>query len=104
VQRLGAAHEAGPQLVGTAPFDGEDLDGATGRLAREQARRDHAGVVHHQQRALGQERRQLGEPVVLDRPARRHDHEARGIPPVGRGLRDQLVRQRVIEVGEAQRG
>ena len=70
-----------------------------GRLGAEQSRRDHAGVVEHQQVARLQQRRQVAHPEVRERGiARRHQQQAAGGTLGKRRLRDQRFRQLVVEI------
>ena len=81
------------------PLD-QDLHRAAGVLAPVQPRRQHAGVVEHQQVAGAKEVGQLAEHAVLAR-LRRHveQQHAAGRTFGQRGLRDQLGRQFKIEIG-----
>ena len=63
-----------------------------------QAGGDDGGIVAEQAVAGLQVVGQISEMPVLDPVLLAvHDEQARGIPPVGRLLRDEPVRQRVIE-------
>ena len=67
----------------------------------EQARRKHARIVQHQAVARAQKRGQVAKLAVFPGPAAAIDHQHAGSGAVGeRRLRDQLLGQRVIELGE----
>ena len=69
----------------------------------EQPRRDHAGVVEHQQVARAKQRRQIAHTAILERL--RSDHQqAGGISRPHRILRDQLRREDEIEQIDAHGG
>ena len=83
----------------------QHLDAPAGRAVEEAARREDARVVAHQHVALAQQRRQVGEDVVLERAGGAAHHEqARRVARLRRRLRDQLVGQLVVEVGQGEAG
>ena len=69
--------------------------------AREQSRRQHAGVVQHQQIAGPQQRWEIAEPVVLERShvAVKNKH-ARGSAIRKRLLGNPFRRQKIIEIAD----
>jgi hypothetical protein len=72
---------------------------------RAQPRRDHARIVHHQERAFGKQRGQVDELTVQGGGlVRREQQQARGVAALGGTLRDQLGRQLEVEVGDAHGG
>ena len=69
----------------------QHLDAPAGRLAPDDARRQHARVVEDEQVAGAQELRQLGEQPILDGARGAVEHEQTARAPLGeRHLRDQL--------------
>ena len=79
----------------------EELDAAAGALAAEQARLDDARVVQHQRVARVDQVRQIRECPVRDAPARRVQVQQTARRAFFRWmLGDELVRKRVIEIGE----
>ncbi len=77
-------------------FD-QDLGFAAGFLARHEARLDHARVVEDQQVPLTEQGWQMGEPEIPDAVV--NDEQAAVAALPGRVARNQLLRQRIIEVG-----
>jgi hypothetical protein len=98
LRRLARAQLREDAVVRLDPLD-ERLDGAAARLGAEQARLDDARVVDDEQVAFAQQPRQVAEDEVA-RPGAGAVEQARGAPLGGRMLRDQLGRQREIEVAE----
>jgi hypothetical protein len=76
------------------------LDLAPARVtAADQARREHTGVVQHQQIACAQVPPQVREHRMLDRRSAAGQDEQAGASALRGLLRDQLVRQIEVEVG-----
>jgi hypothetical protein len=98
LRRLARAQLREDAVVRLDPLD-ERLDGAAARLGAEQARLDDARVVDDEQVAFAQQPRQVAEDEVA-RPGAGAVEQARGAPLGGRMLRDQLGRQREVEVAE----
>ncbi len=67
----------------------------------DQPRRDHLGVVAHQQIARPQQVGQVGDLPVCEPARRRHHQQPRGIARLGRAVGDQLARQVEVEIGKA---
>ena len=90
---LARVHERVPRLGVEAP-EQEALDRPAARhTTAQQARREHPGVVDHQQVAGAQEGRQVGHPCAHGRPRRAlEDHQPRVAPLVWRHLRHQIRR------------
>ena len=83
----------------------QDLHGATGFLVAIKARGQHAGVVEHQQVTGLQQLRQIAELAVVKLPGRHVEvQQARRTATGQRALRDQLGRQREVEIGFLQSG
>jgi hypothetical protein len=78
------------------------LHRATGRIApAEQARRENARVVHDQQVAGVEQPRQVRHDRALGGACRAVERQqARGAPPFGRRLRDEVLREVEVEVGD----
>ncbi len=68
-----------------------DLDGR-GAAPADQTRRDHPGVVEHQEVARLEQVREVADPPVFERPIAGHQQPG-GIARLGRALRDQRRRQ-----------
>ena len=85
---------ASPSQVPFSPSRSSSSTSASpaARALEPQPRRQHARVVHDDERPLGELGRQLVEAAVPRLAARAVvDEEPRGIPPLGRVLRDQLL-------------
>jgi hypothetical protein len=81
----------------------QHLGRAAGRAPAEQAGREDAAAIDHEQIAGPQQPRQVSEHVVGRFPLHaRQPHQPRGITGLDRFLRDSLRRQLVIEVGDTQ--
>ena len=94
-----AGLELSPGLVvGDDPLD-QHLHAAAGRLHTKRACADDARVVQDREVALAQQRRQIDETPVGERIAVDVEQAAPASRRRGR-LRDQVLRQRVIEIGE----
>jgi hypothetical protein len=76
--------------VSVAAFDQQQLDAPAVGGVREDPRRDHPSVVDHQQIAGAQQRRQVTDVPVADRPDRRKVEQT-ALAPWRRILGDQLV-------------
>src|SRR4051812_30224288 len=87
-----------PEPVHAHALEQQDL--AARPLDRD-ASRNHAGVVDDHELVRLELLRQLGEASVPDRSGRAVvDQETGAVPALGRTLRNQLRRQRVVELGE----
>jgi hypothetical protein len=87
-------------LVTGAPLEQQHLHGAAARPPQREARRHDARVVDDDER-LAQLLLEVGEPPVPQLPARAIDDEQPGpVAPVGGMLRDQLLRQLVVQIGD----
>ncbi len=97
-----AGAELGPRgIVADEPLD-QHFDTSARGLAADRARVDHARVVEHGEVPGTQQRRQVGEAAVVERVT--VDVEQPACAPRARGhLRDQLGRQRVVEVRQLER-
>ena len=98
LRRLARAQLREHAPVGLDPLD-QGLDRAAARLRAEQARLDDPGVVDDQQVAFAQQPRQVAEGEVARRFARAVE-QPRAAALGGGMLRDQLRRQREIEIAE----
>ena len=86
-------------------LDDEELEHAAVDGVREDARRDHAGVVEHGEVAGTQVVGEIRERAVLDAPGGAvQDHHARGGAFGGRVTRDEMLGQRVVVVAREQHG
>src|SRR5882762_6852980 len=78
----------------------EHLDPAAGPLAAREPRLDHPRVIQHHRVAAAELRRQVGEGEILDLTAARIEMQQPARSALGRGaLRDQLLRQLIVELG-----
>ena len=82
--------DGGLAIVGAAPD-------AAAEPAAVQIRRHDLGVVDDQRVAAAQQRRQIADGAILDRRARTHDEETRGVARCRRPQRDAVFRERKIE-------
>ena len=91
--------EAFPDAVSLV-LEQQHLNRAAGRdTVPEQARRKHAGIIHHQTVAWPQKLNKIVKMPVRDLagfPVKRH--KPGGVAPLQRCLRDQLFRQIVIKI------
>ncbi len=81
----------------------QQLDFAARRAQRVDPRPDHARVVENDQIAAREKPRQLGESTIGERCAR-HVQQPASAARFGRCLSDQLRRQRIVEIGQRERG
>ena len=95
-------HERDPRVAARRRPDQKALGGAAaGQPDADQARREDARVVDDQQIAGAEQRRQVVEGEMRDAPARAIErHEPAAAARGRRLLRDQLVREIEIEVGD----
>ena len=78
----------------------QHFDLAARRLATEKPRRDHPGIVEHQQISGSKQIRKVPDTLVLKRPGGAiHHQQATGAAVRQRVFRDSFGRQVVIEVG-----
>ena len=96
-------HERLPEAVG-ALLDQQDLAAPAGRAAHRDAGAQHAAAVDDDEVARIEQVDELVEAPVLDRPVAPVHEQARGVPALGRPLRDQLLGQRVVELVGTHRG
>ena len=76
----------------------EALDGAAGGPSREEAGGEDAGVVANQGVSGAEELGEVGENVVRERvPGTIHHEQPRLVAPRGRGLRDEVWRERIVK-------
>src|SRR6185369_5516686 len=108
LQFLARMHERRPYLRGSRILDRDrilaleeqTLDGSAARNAlTEQPRGKHAGVVHDDKVGRLEELRKLAHGRVPDRAAPALEHEQARTAARRGLLRDQLIREREIEVG-----
>ena len=82
----------------------EELDLASARLPAGEPRLDDARIVQHEEVALVDQPRQVGELQVLERPAARVQVQQAARRSLRCGvLGDELRRQRIVELGHAHR-
>ena len=99
--RGGWLPQLGNRGVGSNPLD-QQFDFASRRFASAQPRIDDARVVEHQQIPGGHAPWQVGE-AQIDQAVAVDVKQAAADTHAGRVLRDQLGRQRIIEIREGQR-
>src|SRR6185437_2977411 len=95
-----AGTDLGPRLLAAEQAFDQDLHPATAGLLPEQARRNHPGVVEHQQVARLQQRWQVAHLQVGEGSRRRRHQQQAARRAFGQGgLGDQFGRQFVMEIG-----
>ena len=94
--RLGQAFPDAIALI----LEKQDLDGSAGRdTVAKQPRRQDTGVIHDQTVARLQKLRKIIKMPVGDLAGFAvQRHEARGVPPLQRRLRDQLLRKLIVKI------
>ncbi len=103
LRRLARAQLREQRVLVEHAFD-QHLDLAAAILAPEQARRDHARIVEHQQVTRFDQRGEVGEKPVVEAIPRRVDAEqARRAAILERRLRDQVLGKLVVEIAESHR-
>ena len=96
-------HERLPEAV-AALLEQQHLPAPAARTAHRDARAQHAARVDDDEVARLEQVGQVGEAAVLDRSVAAVHEQARAVPALGGPLRDQLLRQRVVELVGAHRG
>jgi hypothetical protein len=86
--------------VGVTRLQQQHFGRSPGRTAQPEPRRDDPGLVEHEQVPGAQQLGQVGDATVLGRCAPPIDEQPRGVTRLDRCLRDPIVRQLVVEVGE----
>ena len=97
------------EIFGVAPYiravgerlEQQHLGRATGLAAQAQSRRDHLGVVDHEQVTVAEQVGQVAHVAMLGRRAPPVDQQTRRVPRLDRVLGDALVGQLVVDVGES---
>ena len=92
-----------PEAVGPL-LDQQDLATPACRAAHGDAGAQHAAAVGHDEVGRIEQIDELVEAPVLDRPVPPVHEQARGVPALGRPLRDQLLGQRVVQLVGTHRG
>ena len=81
------------------PFEQQDFGAAAGRPLEHEAGRKDARVVHDDERRGRDERPEVAESPVLDRPVRAvEDEQPRLVPALQRTLRDELRGELVVKL------
>ena len=90
--------KAPPFTVRSGRAQQEAFDLPAARPLRKEARRQHRGIIAHKKVAGEQQVRQVGKDMVRHRVRQAVDDEQARLVAAGRGgLRDQALRQRIIE-------
>ena len=87
-----------------ALLEQQDLAAPAGRAAHRDAGAQHAAAVDDDEIGRIEQVDEVVEAPVLDRPVAPVHEQARGVPALGRPLRDQLLGQRVVELVGTHRG
>jgi hypothetical protein len=100
---LGGSEEApagiGLREIFVAQLQDQDFNAAAAFFATEKPRRNHPGVVDHQEVSRQEQLREVEKVPVFDRPGGTvQNQEARLIPVRERNLSNQFVRQIVVIV------